>query len=165
MTDDMLRVIELFVNAKRQLKEAEQSVKFYKASFEDAMSNYFSSTLAGNKKRASFVIKGNKINITKVDRTTIVWDEEKLKKRLPKNVRQMVFKKQYSIVDYAGLVKYLKSLGADPNVFKMFVVSEERFDPDEIDRLSDLGYIGVNNIKGCYKVVIGKSYYTVKSEE
>ena len=76
-------------------------------------------------------------------------------------MHKAVFKKRYEITDFVGLVKYLKACGVDPNVFKMYVTSEESVDVDALDKLSDQGKIGVNNIAGCYFVKCQKPYFTV----
>lgn len=165
--DDMYiqSVVQKFAAKHKRFKEVEAKFGKYKAEFENTMLEYFDSVCQG-KKSITFNV-GNElapngtVRVTKVEKTSIEWDTDKLKKKLPKLALKKVFKKRYVITDYASLVRYLKSIGADPSVFKLYVTSEEVFDADAIESLSNTGEIGINNIKGCYFVKCQKPYFTV----
>lgn len=155
-------IVRQYIAARDMVKQAEASFANIKTQLNSAMDDYFANALNGDKKRAVFDnINGKTVYVTKTERVAIEWDTDKLKKRLPKKARDAVFKKRYIITDYRGLVKYLKSIGASPEVFKLYVAAEETFDESAIEKLSDIGAIGVDNIKGCYKVNCPKARYTV----
>ena len=103
----------------------------------------------------------NVLKVTKVERTSIRWDVDKLRKRIPKDVFKKVVHKEYKVVGMPQLIKYLKSCGVDPEVFKQHIVVEESVDQEAVDRMGELGYISAQQISGCYIVDCAKPYFTV----
>lgn len=103
----------------------------------------------------------NVLKVTRVEKTSIRWDIGKLKKRLPQDVFKKVVRKEYRIVGMPQLIKYLKSCGVDPEVFKQHIVVDESVDQDAIGRMGELGYIQAHRISGCYVVDCAKPYFKV----
>ncbi|MCQ2485286.1 MAG: hypothetical protein MJ168_08135 [Clostridia bacterium] len=99
--------------------------------------------------------------ITNVQPTSITWFADKLKEKLDKAIYKRIINRRYEIADYEGLVKYLKSCGVDPKVFKSFVNVVDTVDTKKIDNMSKLGYIPAERIAGCYLVEMKNPYYKV----
>lgn len=106
----------------------------------------------------------NVIKVRKIKPTKIVWDAEKLEKKLDYDVAKMVIEKKYVIDDIDGLISYLKSCGVKPNIFKSFIRVERTINSSEFDRLDKLGVITKEDIEGCYNIVKNKSYIKVSRD-
>ena len=152
-----------FFHKQQKLKELQKKFDDVKTSFENEMEDFFRKN---NVKRFSFgcgddVLDGDNLEVKMIERTSIVWDAEKLEKRLPKSIAKKVIKKQYQIVDMQGLVAYLKSCNVDPVIFKKYIQVEKAVDQKAVDQLGNLGQISVRNISGCYIVKCQKPYFTL----
>lgn len=93
--------------------------------------------------------KDGNIKVRYIESNKIVWDIEKLKNKIGKNINKVLIKK-YSISDFTGLIEYLKSCGVNPKKFKTFISVEEKIDNKKIDELGQLGEINEEDLKGCY---------------
>lgn len=159
------RVIWNFYDKSQKFKAVKAKFESIKSDFDENMDelfdghNYRSMTVTSHN-----VADGepNQLKVSKVERTSIRWDIEKLRKRFPGHVFKRMVKKEYRVVGMPQLVQYLKSCGVDPNIFKQFIVVDETVDPDAIDQLGNLGVISSQQISGCYVVDCAKPYYTVK---
>lgn len=151
-----------FYHKQQKMKSVQNKFNELKREFEEEMEYFFSSHNTKCMKFDSNELYGSDtLTIKMVERTSIEWDAEKLEKRVPREVARKVIRKQYTISDMSGLVRYLKSCGVDPNVFKKFVRVEKSVDQEEVDRLGDLGQIPVRAISGCYIVKCQKPYFTL----
>lgn len=143
-------------------KESEKQYKYMQEKFNAEMDAHFN-TLSGARKNDTFEdSNGDLLVVTKVSPTKIEWIPEKLKARVTKPVWKKLVKKRYEIVDMAGLVRYLKSCGVNPVIFKGFIEVTETVDEKQIERLGDLGELTPHNIAGCYVVKSSKPYYKLK---
>lgn len=103
--------------------------------------------------------------VTNVIQKKITWDIPKLKKRLDKKILEKIIDKTYTINDFEGLVKYLKSCGVDPKIFKRYIDVEEKVINDQVDLLSDIGDINLEDVSGCYSVKTNVGYIRVTEKE
>lgn len=134
-----------------------------RAEFNSDMDAYYDKFLAENRKNAKFEdTNGDELIITRVAPTKIEWFPDKLRKRVTKPIWKQLVQKHYEIKDMPGLVRYLKSCGVDPNIFKMYIEVTETVDEKAIERLGDLGKLTPHNIAGCYLVKSSKPYYRLK---
>ena len=85
-----------------------------------------------------------------IESNKIIWDIEKLKEKLNKNILSEILNKKYEIEDFNGLVEYLKSCGVDPKKFKEYLIVEEEVNEKALNQLSELGEITDEQIDGCY---------------
>ena len=111
-------------------------------------------------------LDGGIVTVTRVQKTSINWDVHKLKKSLGRKIFNQIVHKEYKIIDMQGLVRYLKSCGVDPVVFKKYISVSVKVDESEIDRLSEIGMIDYRDVADCYTVEKAKPYfkYTYKSK-
>lgn len=156
-----------FYEKSQKFKAVKAKFEAIKAEFEEEMESLFHGRTSNSIAITNHNMAGpnNTIKVSRVAKTTIVWDAAKLKKRLPADVAKQVILKDYRITNMRELTKYLKSCGVDPNIFKSFLVVEERVDQDAVDRLGDLGVIMPQQISGCYVVNCAKPYFTVKPKK
>lgn len=150
-----------FVKKREELERQQDIFDKSKEKLYSTLDEYFSRY--GGKKT---IVGGDELDqdpivINRIEKTEIVWDAEKLEKRLEKSIRKKVIRKKYSVPDMAGLVEYLKTCGVDPKEFKKYIYVEKSVDEKEINRLGDTGYITTSQINGCYNVKCNKPYYTV----
>lgn len=145
---------EAFKKSKRQFDEQ-------KKSFYLDMEKFFEGT---NKKIMTFKYDDyglNNLKVTKVQKTKVDFDVDKLERCLG-SYKKNVILKQYEITDFESLVKYLKSCGVDPKVFKEFIEVRKSIDEKALDSLVDKEVITLDDLKGSYKVSTSDPYFTVK---
>ena len=152
-----------FFRKQQKLKDLQKKFDDAKVNFELEMEEYFRKN---NIKRFRFscddnVLENDSLEVKMIERTSIVWDAEKLEKRLPKSIARKVIKKQYRVNDMQGLITYLKSCNVDPVVFKRYIQVDKTVDQKMVDQLGNLGQISVRNISGCYIVKCQKPYFTL----
>lgn len=149
-----------FFQKQQKMKQLQKKLDVVKQEFEDAMEELFGK-MGGKSISFGGSINGNEVlKVNRIEKTSIVWDAEKLSKRLPKSIARKCIRKKYHIQNMPGLVEYLKSCGVDPKEFKKYLSVEMTVDQDEVDRLGDIGQISVKNISGCYIVKCQKPYFT-----
>ena len=166
VSKDVLKAIELYVAKKLKYDKATKQFEAYKKEFEAAMSAYFCNSLSSGRKNIVVNLEDGKIvTITRSAKTTIEWAAEKLKKRVSKEVYKQCIMKHYEITDMQGLIRYLKTCGVDPKIFKQFISVDEKVDTDAIDKANELGLLETHDIRGCYTVHCSKPYYTVRVKE
>lgn len=106
-----------------------------------------------------------KLKVTRVRRKSILWDIDKLKKKLDKKVIKKIVTKKYTINDMNGLVEYLKECGVNPKKFKKFLTVDEELNEVELNRLYDLGEIDKEQVNGCYKMEMGEPYIKLTEQK
>lgn len=100
--------------------------------------------------------------VTKVKNTKIAFDIDILERCLTKDILKQIIVRNYQITNYEGLVKYLKSLGAESSKIKEFISTTKSVDVQEVDRLTELGQINSKVVEKAAIVTKGKPYYKVK---
>lgn len=101
-----------------------------------------------------------KISVKRIQNKSVEFNGEKLAERLKRlNAASGAVSKKYSIIDYEGLVTYLKKCGVDPKVFKKFVAVQYVVDKDNIKQMYELGQLSLESLEGCYEVKLQKPYY------
>ena len=95
----------------------------------------------------------------------IIFDVEKLEKRLDKELLNEVVEKEYKIKDWDNLVKYLKSCGVSPKKFAKFISVEKKVNQNKINEHSKNGEITTEHIEGCYEVTTNEGYIRISETE
>lgn len=106
-----------------------------------------------------------KLKVTRVRKKSILWDIDKLKKKLDKKVIKKIITKKYTINDMNGLAEYLKECGVNPKKFKKFLTVDEELNEVELNRLYDLGEIDKEQVNGCYKMEMGEPYIKLTEQK
>lgn len=152
-----------YYQQKETFDAIEKEFKKEKDKFNGEIEEYFK--LFPGKKSISFdfeQIESNfKLNVTRVQKASIEFDEDKLEKAIGKYSKDVILKR-YEITDIFGLIAYLKSCGVDPNIFKSFLEVHKTVDTKALDLLEEKGKISSKDIDGCYEVKQSKPYFIVK---
>ena len=115
-------------------------------------------------KEDTFIVESNgieknkKLKVQKIVQKKVIFDIEKLKKKIDKKLLKKFIDKTYTINDFEGLIEYLKTCGVDPIKFKSYLQITENVNQKKLDQLSNLGIINENDIKGCYEVKKNEGY-------
>ena len=145
---------------KREQKMQEQ----IKKDFEKLANDYFSE----NDSIANFEIfnfGSFSLKLTKVQRTSIKWNIDKLKQVFGKKVSRQFIRKKYEIKNFDGLVDYLKTCGVNPKKFSAFLNVTEEIDENAIDNLYQLGKVKKEDLETCYSVSLHEPYFRITKIE
>lgn len=152
--------------AQREKKKAEDYYNAVKSKEQIAISNYMYSNLGKNETSFEIRLKDGvefyespvSLRVNKIRRKTIVWNLDKLKKKLEKKVYNKIANKTYTINDMNGLVKYLKTCGVDAKKFKKYIDVSEELNEDSLNNLYETGEIKKEEVAGCYELICGEPY-------
>lgn len=154
-------ILELFSINKKN-KVVQEKYKAEKAKYEERIKN----VLAGKKIDSySFVNDGCNYKATFVQQKKIEFNTEMIEQIIDKDLFNEICDKKYEIIDYEGMVKYLKSLGASPKIFKKFIHCEKSINKFKLDQLSELGDITLDDIERCYTVSENSGYVKITETE
>lgn len=106
-----------------------------------------------------------KVHVSNVIRKSIIWDVEKLKNKLDKDLTDQFVEKKYIVNNMPGLVKLLKEAGVNPKQFKKFITVEEKVNQQKMNELSEIGEIDKEDIKGCYELKEADGYLRISVKE
>lgn len=115
-----------------------------------------------------FESENGRMAVRKSSKKQIVWNIEKLEKRLGKDICNEFIDKEYKVTDMDGLVKYLKSCGVNPKKFKQYIEIQKSVNQEALNQLSEIGDITSEDVKGCFEIKESDSYLRlglVKEEE
>lgn len=113
----------------------------------------------------TFSRDNKQLKLSKITPTKIVWDAKRLEDNLSEEQAAKVIQKQYEINDVNGLIRYLKSCGVNPKVFKSFVSVSRTVNKEALEQLDKLGELKPDDIKGCYELNKSSSYLKVSIME
>ena len=102
---------------------------------------------------------------TIVDNKKIDFNVEMIEQILDKEVLDEILIKKYEITDYDGLIKYLKTLGANPKIFKQYIHCDKKIDKDKLNHCSELGFVSLDDLEGCYNISITSGYVRITETE
>lgn len=106
---------------------------------------------------ASFELK-------KIQKVSLEFDVDSIEKVLKRNgiKNSSAIVKRYEIKDIENLIKYLKSCGVDPKVFKSHLNVVSQVNVKELENLCDLGYVKESEISEHVISKVGEPFYKVK---
>lgn len=160
---DFERSVILLHEKTKRFNELESKFKQIKESCTKCFDEYFAQNHID---KSQFVQSNDKalkgITVTKVQRTSVKFDANKLECALRKSIASKVIEKRYEIIDIEGLVEYLKTCNVDPQIFKSFIDVTKTVNVSELERLSELGEIDDEQVEGCYTVTNFDPYYKLR---
>lgn len=159
------KVIE-FYKKQIEFREAEKKFEKEKKEFIKYISKYYDDNNIESKLKVSIGLSGHKfIVLNKIQKTKINFDTDKLRKALGKEKSKNAIDKEYFIMDINALISYLKECKVDAKIFKSFLNVSSKVNVKELERLEELGEISMDDLKGCYDVVLQNPYFTIKLED
>ena len=160
---DFERSVILLYEKTKRFKELESKFKQIKESCTKCFDEYFAQNHID---KSQFVQSDDEvlggITVTKVQRTSVKFDANKLERALKKSVASKAIEKRYEIIDMKGLVEYLKTCDVDPQIFKSFIDVTKTVNVNELERLSELGEIDDEQVEGCYTITNSDPYYKLR---
>ena len=155
-----------YLRVKEQKIIAEKAIKDFKQEFNDKMERYFKQENIAKSFDISCFDESSScledVRVNRIQKISVDFDAVKLENVLSKQLRKQVIIKRYEIIDYDGLVKYLKDCGVNTKIFKQFLNVSKTVDVQELERLEELGKITKEQIQNCYTTKRQKPYFTVK---
>lgn len=113
----------------------------------------------------SFCHSNRDWKLTRSVPTKVMFDVDKLQSRLGKELSSKVVETKAVIEDLNGLVKYLKTCGVDPMVFRSFISVQKEVDKSALEQLEALGKIDKEDLVGTFEVTVGKPSYRITMKE
>lgn len=151
-----------YFERQKEFKNCQAQFNELKEQFNSDMEDYFECLGVGSKLYfGSDDFIEDSFTVNRIQKSSVVFDPEKLECALGKDISKSVIIKKYEIIDVVGLIAYLKTFGVDPKVFKSFLSVSKSVDTNELDRLEELGKITAKQVEGCYTVKRQKPYFTV----
>lgn len=117
------------------------------------------------KKNKTLIGDTTKVKFTKVVNKKVVWNINKLKQKINKNMFQKIVNKTYIIKDYKGLVDYLKICNVNPEIFKTFIEVQEQLNVKEVDKMYETGKLKIEQVHGCFDVKEGNPYIKITEKQ
>lgn len=150
-------VIELN-NLNKKNKITQDEYKYQKEFYENKIKQYLDKK---NTNSVSFDTSGLNYKATFVKSKKVNFDAELLQQKLDKELFNEICIRNYRVLDFDGLIKYLKSLGANPKEVKKYIYCEKTIDNKIVDQLSDVGDISLEDLEGCYSVTESSGYVKI----
>lgn len=157
------KAIAQFYSKQCEFKDAETKFAEEKQKFYDEMEAYFQQQNITSMRVENGDLVGGDLLVTRVQKSSVSFDADKLESALDKEIAGQVIHKRYEIADISGLIAYLKECGVDPKVFKSFLMITKEVNAKELDRLEEIGKVTLNQVEGCFTTNLQKPYFVVKS--
>lgn len=158
--DDFEEIAIEFFKKQKIFKKAQESFNEAKSFFNDKAEEFFKQRGLSKVTFVTSDICNDSLVIKRIQRKSIEFDADRLEKALG-SLSSSVISKHYEVIDFVGLVNYLKELKANPKVFRSFIKVTKKVDEKELDRLEALGKISADQIKGCYTLKCRDPYFTI----
>lgn len=162
--NDFTEAVLLLHEKTQRFKDVEARFKQIKAECTDIIGRYFSENdIEKSVTVDSDDVISSTIKVSKVERSSVSFNADRVEKALGKNLASKVVNKRYEINDVHGLIAYLKTCGVDPKIFKSFLNVTKTVNVKELERLSELGEVDEDDLDGCFTVTRSDPYYKIKA--
>lgn len=163
---DVTESVRKLYEAKQELEKATAYYQAVKNKESVTINNFFFQNCEENennffvdlKEGIRYYTDNVKLKVTKIRTKKIVWNLEKLKKKLSREKFQSITEKKYVINDMDNLIVYLKECGVNPAIFKSCIDVEYTLDEHALEKAYSTGKIKMSEVNGCYTVDMGESY-------
>lgn len=161
----MNKIEQIILDLKRlndEDKNRQSEYKSKKKMYEEKIIKFLGKK---NEKSYDFIQSNHKLKATFVENKKVDFNVDMIEQIIDKDLFNEIVDKTYVVSDYNGLVKYLKSIGANPKVFKEFIQCEKQINKEKLNQLSELGDISLDDLEGCYTVSVTSSYIKLTDTE
>lgn len=161
---DFTEAVLLLHEKTQRFKDVEARFKWIKSECTETIGRYFNEN--GIEKSVtvdSDDVMSSVIKVSKVERSSVNFNADRVEKALEKELASKVINKRYEINDIHGMIAYLKTCGVDPKIFKSFLNVIKTVNVKELERLSELGEVDEEDLNGCYTVTRSDPYYKIKA--
>ena len=161
----MNKIEQIILDLKKlndEEKNHQDEYKLKKKMYEEKITKFLGKS---QEKSYRFENSNRRIKATFVENKKIEFNSEMIEQIIDKELFNEMVDKTYTISDYDGLVTYLKSIGANPKIFKEFIHCEKKVNKSKLNQLSELGDISLDDLEGCYTVSTISSYIKITESE
>lgn len=161
---DFTEAVLLLHEKTQRFKDVEARFKRIKSECTETIGRYFNEN--GIEKSVtvdSDDVMPSVIKVSKVERSSVNFNADRVEKALEKELASKVISKRYEINDIHGMIAYLKTCGVDPKIFKSFLNVTKTVNVKELERLSELGEVDEEDLDGCFTVTRSDPYYKIKA--
>lgn len=155
--------IKYFWEQKRTYEASKANFENDKYEFYNEMDRYFDEVADDDGKFGVSVketVKGiGRIVCQKISTVSISFDVKKIRKVLTKEQQKQVIQKHYKVINWPKMFQLLKDSGVEWKEFLKCVEVSETVNQKELDKLIDLGYVDMDDIKKCASTKVKNVYY------
>lgn len=157
LTKEVRQAVVTIIDCEDEILELQNEIAVNK----EVLTKYFKAS-----KEKQIVFERSMLNQTKEkrtykaqvnERTTINYFQDKLKKKLDKEVYDIIIDKSYIVTNFSGLVRLMKEHGVDPAEFKRCISSVETLNRQKLTQAYNIGEITMVDLKDCYEAKVSKS--------
>ena len=116
-------------------------------------------------KKYSVLSDANVISFRLITRNNILYDIDKLKKKLTKKQRKQLITKNIKVVDYEGFAEIMKKHGVRFEEIRDYIKVEEKVSTEKLKNMFDAGEIDLQEISDCYEIISSDYLKTVGIDE
>lgn len=98
------------------------------------------------------------LNVNRIQSQRIIWDKDKLKKKLSKELYNKAVTKTYTLTDTQAFMNYMKELGANPKKIKKFILVDESVNEPALDNMYETGELTLEDVKGCFETKVSEAF-------
>lgn len=162
--ENFKKLCKSYYHLKTIKEENDAKFEIEKNKFYSKMSDFWK-----NNKIKEKSFKDDIFSVTKKQSIKILWDIEKLEKKLTKEQLKKCIVKKYEINNINGLLKFLKSCGISKENINKFILPyftiTKEVNQKVMDKMYDLGEVTKEQTEGCYTVEIKEPFYQLKVVE
>ena len=92
---------------------------------------------------------------------SVIFDADKLEKKLGKEAAMNYIDKEYRINDIDGFISLCKSYGMKPTEVKKFINVEKSVNKTRLEQDEELGDISMDDVEGCYTIKKNEPYLKI----
>lgn len=116
-------------------------------------------------KKYSVLSDANVVSFRLITRNNILYDIDKLKKKLTKKQRKQLITKNVKVVDYEGFAEVMKKHGVRFEEIRDYVKTEEKVSTERLKNMFDAGEIDLQEISDCYEIISSEYLKTIGLDE
>ena len=116
-------------------------------------------------KKYSILSDANVISFRLITRNNILYDIDKMKKKLTKKQRKQLITKNVKVVDYEGFAEIMKKHGVRFEEIRDYIKVEEKVSTEKLKNMFDAGEIDLQKISDCYEIISSDYLKTVGIDE
>ena len=132
-----------------KMKQLEQEAKERYGELQAKLKAYF---VKSGKTSLQFSENGMRYDVSDANPKQIVWDVDKLRGQVSKDIAKQIIETKYGISDWDGFAGFLKSHNIKPSDIVPFLTIERKVKQKKLDELSELGEITDEDVDGCFTV-------------
>lgn len=161
-SENVASMVSEYAEKKSKFDKIKDKFTDIKSKFEEFMLEYFLLFPPKSDNTINVETNNKQYSITKVEKQTISWNANMLKKVLPNKYLDKIIKKHYTIINIDGMIKLMKKYNVPITDFNKYISIEESVDEHKLDNLYELGEISMKDVDGCYIVRMQKPYFIIK---